>query len=108
MSSQDHLFANPLPAGLGALAITLWICIVLPCFLKSPKILFILGSLLCVALFCLISLDFGVVTGRAMIAQFGAYSLLIAGSLAIYLAGAISLNTHFGKQVLPITTPFIK
>ncbi len=90
------------------LAITLWICIVLPCFLKSPKILFILGSLLCVALFCLISLDFGVVAGRAAIAKTGAYALLIAGCLAIYLAGAISLNTHFGRQILPITTPFIK
>jgi succinate-acetate transporter protein len=90
------------------LAITMWICIVLPCFLKSPKILFILGSLLCVALFCLISLDFGVVAGRAMIAKTGAYSLLIAGILAIYLAGALSLNTHFGRQVLPITTPFVK
>jgi succinate-acetate transporter protein len=54
------------------------------------------------------TLDFGIVAGRAIIARIGAYSLLIAGCLAIYLAGAISLNTHFGKQVLPITTPFIK
>ncbi len=90
------------------LAISLWIYIMLPCFLKSPKILFILGFLLCIALACLIALDFGIKPNRALIAQTGAYCLFTAGSLAIYLAGAMSLNAHFGKQILPITTPFIK
>lgn len=90
------------------LAISLWMYIVLPCFLKSPKILFILGLLLCVALACLVALDFGIQAGRATVAQTGAYCLFGAGSLAIYLAGALALNTHFGRQILPITTPFIK
>ncbi|MBF0507640.1 MAG: hypothetical protein HQK57_01780 [Deltaproteobacteria bacterium] len=90
------------------LAISLWIYIMLPCFLKSPKILFILGLFLCVALACLVSLDFGITLGRGAIAKTGAYSLFIAGSLAIYLAGAMSLNAHFGRQILPITAPFIK
>ena len=90
------------------LATALWIYIMLPCFLKSPKILFILGALLCVALACLIALDFGITSGRATIAQIAAYCLFGAGLLSIYLAGAMSLNGHFGKQVLPVTTPFIQ
>lgn len=90
------------------LAISLWIYIMLPCFLKSPKILFILGFLLCVALACIITLDFGVTGGRIVVAQTGAYCLFAAGSLAIYLAGAMSLNSHFGKTILPLSSPFIK
>jgi uncharacterized protein len=106
-----HQFNMPFDASIEGwlwLAISLWIYILLPCFLKSPKILFFLGFLLCIALACLIALDFGVKAGRAQIALTGAYCLFGAGAMAIYLAGAIALNTHFGKQVLPITTPFIK
>jgi len=116
--AQDHLFSNPLPAGLGSLAIacfgfgamwlatSLWIYIMLPCFLKSPNILFILGFLLCIALACLVSVNFGL--KLAILRQICSLCLFGAGILAIYLAGALSLNLHFGRQVLPISTPFIK
>lgn len=89
------------------LAISLWFYILLPCVLKSPKILFIIGVLICIALACIVCLDFGIVGGRAAIAKIGAYSLFGAGILAIYLAGAIAINTHFEKQLLPVTAPFI-
>ncbi|GKT08507.1 acetate uptake transporter family protein [Desulforhabdus sp. TSK] len=88
------------------LATSLWIFIMLPCFLKSPKILFILGFLLCIALVCLVSVNFGL--KLAILRQICSLCLFGAGILAIYLAGALSLNLHFGRQVLPISTPFIK
>jgi len=90
------------------LAITLWFFMMLPCFLKSPKILLMIGILICIALPCIVALDFGVTAGRATIAKTGGYTLYITGILAIYLAGAISINTHFGKQILPITAPFVQ
>jgi len=90
------------------LAITLWFFMMLPCFLKSPKILLMIGILICIALPCIVALDFGITAGRATIAKTGGYSLYITGILAIYLAGAISINTHFGRQILPTTAPFVQ
>jgi len=90
------------------LAITLWFFMMLPCFLKSPKILFMIGVLICIALPCIVALDFGITAGRATIAKIGGYSLFITGILAIYLAGAISVNTHFGRQILPTTAPIVQ
>jgi succinate-acetate transporter protein len=90
------------------LGIGLWLFLIMPCFLKSPRILFFLGSLLCITVICLIALDMGVKVARPLIAQVGAWCLLVAGSLAIYLSGAIALNTHFGRQILPISTPLVK
>lgn len=105
---QAGMVFDPSIEGWLWLAITLWFFIMLPCFLKSPKILFIIGVLICIALPCIVALDFGITAGRATIAEIGGYSLFGTGILAIYLAGAISLNTHLGKQVLPVTAPFIK
>jgi hypothetical protein len=106
-----HRAGMPFDASIEAwlwLAVSLWIYIMLPCFLKGPKVLFLLGLLLCIALACIIALDFGIPAGRAQIAQVGGCCLFAAGFLGIYLSGAMSLNAHFGKSILPITSPFIK
>lgn len=99
---------DPVIEGWLWLGIGLWLFFIMPCFLKSPRILFFLGSLLCITTACIVALDFGVTVGRPMIAKVGAYCCLGAGTLAIYLSGAIAVNTHFGRQILPVSSPLVK
>lgn len=85
-----------------------WLLMMVPCFLKSPRMLFFLGLLLVIIVGCLVALDMGVVTGRAAIARFASWTLLLSGIIALYLSGAVAINGHLGKEFLPITTPLMK
>ncbi len=85
-----------LPAGL-------WLAIMLPCFLKSPSVLFILGVVVEIIVICLIALDFHF--APAFFGQLAVWSSLISGILAIYLAGAIAINAVFERTVLYVGNP---
>jgi succinate-acetate transporter protein len=87
-----------LPAGL-------WLAIMLPCFLKGPSVLFILGVFVELIVVCLIALDFHF--AAPFFANLAAWSSLISGILAIYLSGAIAMNAVFGKTVLYVGNPLV-
>lgn len=85
-----------LPAGL-------WLGIMLPSFLKSPKLLFILGVTVEIIVICLIALNFQF--APAFFAKLAVWSSLISGILAIYLSGAIATNAVFARTVLYVGSP---
>ena len=79
-----------------------------PNYLKSPVILFIAVVLIDISLLCIVALDLKLDIDRKMVATLAAWTLFVAGWIGIYLVGAISMNTHFGKVILPTTHPIIK
>lgn len=79
-----------------------------PGYLKSPAILFFAVVLIDVALICLVGLDLRLEINRALWAKTAGWSLFIAGWIGVYLAGAIVLNTHFGKVILPTGPVLVK
>jgi len=86
----------------------LYLIILTPGYLKSPVILFTAVVAIDIALLCLVGLDLKLDMNRALLAKTCGWTLLYAGFVGIYLAGAITLNTHFGKVILPTTSPVIK
>ena len=88
------------------LATALWLGAMLPCFLKSPRVLFILGVLLDLIVWGIVLMDFGF--DKAIFAPITAWGLLIAGILGIYLAAAVAINTEFGKAILYVGGPLVK
>ena len=88
------------------LALTLATYIFTPAFLKAPKALFFVLLFLDIALPFITLRDMQVLT-QSWSAIIPAYSLLCSGTIAIYLAGALMMNSVFGKTVLPVGKPFI-
>ena len=88
------------------LATAIWLGSMLPCFLKSPRVLFILGVLLDVIVWGIALIDFGF--DKAIFVPLTAWTLLISGILALYLAGAFAINTQFGKAILYVGGPLVK
>jgi succinate-acetate transporter protein len=106
--SQAGLPMDTRIEGWGWLAGAAFLIAVTPCYLKSPKPMFILVVLVDVALICIVALDLKLDINRAMFAQVAAWSLFVAGWIGVYMVGAITMNTHFGKTILPIPSPFVK
>ena len=94
--------------GWGWLAGLAFLVMMTPGYLKSPKILFIAVVLIDIALLCIVCLDLKLNINRAIFAQVAAWTLFIAGWIGIYLVGATALNTHFGRVILPTTSPIVK
>ena len=111
LSTKYYLHAAGLPLDKGVegwlwMAAAIWLGSMLPCFLKSPRLLFILGTLLDVVVWGIVAIDFGI--QPALCAKIVAWLLLISGFIALYLSSAVAINTHLGKAILPTTTPIIK
>ena len=85
-----------LPAGL-------WLAMMLPCFLKGPSVLFILGVVVEIIVVCLIAINFHF--ALPLFGELAVWSSLISGILAIYLSGAIAINAVFGRTVLYVGSP---
>ncbi|BBO82675.1 hypothetical protein DSCO28_32410 [Desulfosarcina ovata subsp. sediminis] len=94
--------------GWGWLAGAAFLIMMTPNYLKATKLMFLLVILVDIALICIVMLDLKLDVNRAAVAQTAAWLLLVCGCIAIYLAGAISINTNFEKAILPIPGPFIK
>jgi len=94
--------------GWGWLAGAAFLIAVTPNYLKSAKPMFILVVLVDIALVALVALDLKLDINRAMFAQVAAWCLFVSGWIAIYMVGAITMNTHYGKTILPIPGPFVK
>ncbi|MFY9304872.1 MAG: acetate uptake transporter [Rhodoluna sp.] len=69
----------------------------------APRVLTIILMLTVVLLG---SLAIGNLTGNAALVTFGGYEGILTGGLAMYMAFAVLLNEMWGKQVLPLGTPF--
>lgn len=85
-----------------------FLIVMTPCYLKSPAILFFAVVLIDIALLCIVCLDLKLDINRASFAAVAGWTLFIAGWIGIYLAGAISMNTQFGRVILPTTSPIVK
>ncbi|MDL2269664.1 GPR1/FUN34/YaaH family transporter [Desulfosarcina sp. OttesenSCG-928-G17] len=94
--------------GWGWLAGTGFLIAMTPNYLKSTKLLFCIVVLLDVALLCITALDLQLDINRALFAGIAAWTLLLSGCIAIYLVAAVSINTNFGRAVLPVPAPFVK
>lgn len=81
---------------------------VTPNYLKSSKLFFFLVVLVDIALACLVPVDMKLTyLPLSILAQTAGWSLFIAGWIGVYLIAAVTMNTHFAKQILPIAKPFI-
>jgi uncharacterized protein len=71
----------------------------------APKVLTLILMLTVVLLG---SLGIGAITGNAALSLFGGYEGILTGALAMYMAFAVLLNEMWGKNVLPLGSPFRK
>lgn len=89
--------------GACTLALILWS----PAYFKNANGTFSLAIIFTdIALIGVTLNDFGILPASFKIVV--AVCLLIAGTLGIYCASAVQLNTAFGKTVLPLAKPLIK
>ncbi len=77
-----------------------------PGYFKSPLSLIITVLLIDIAVPVIALMDLGIL-GHAWHAVSG-YSLGLAGIFALYTAAGVVLNTHLGKTVIPMGSPWIK
>lgn len=89
----------------GAIFLTL----VMPAYFKSPSpaTMGVLVALVVIALWTIAFLDLGIADPKVW-KPVAAYLLIAAGGIALYMSGAITCNTVYGKTVFPIPGPFIK
>lgn len=94
--------------GLGWGACTLALVLWTPAYFKDSNGHFGIAIAFTDVALILISLkDLGFI-GGTVVSTIIAFSLLIAGTLGIYVASATQLNTSFGRPVLPLLPPLIK
>lgn len=86
----------------------IWVVMVTLAFLRAPKLLFIMGAFLCISVPFLILFEIGAQGDRALWASIAGHCVLIAAIIATYLGGAMVINGAYGKEVLPMTKPFLK
>jgi succinate-acetate transporter protein len=85
-----------------------FLTVVTPAYAKSTSILFLAVILIDVALWCIVGLDSGWYGDPAVFKPIVAWTLIIAGWIGIYLAGAITCNTVYGKPVFIVPKPLVK
>ncbi|HDM79189.1 MAG TPA: hypothetical protein ENG51_22415 [Deltaproteobacteria bacterium] len=80
-----------------------------PCYLKAPRLLFwgLVLADIAVLFIALIDLKVTVLPLKLM-ATVAGWCLLGLGFIGLYLAGAIAINTTFGKTILSTTSPYMK
>jgi succinate-acetate transporter protein len=88
------------------LALTLGTYLLTPAFFKAPLPLTLVVLFLDIALPFITLMDMHVLSHD--IAIIPGVSLLCAGLSALYLSGAIVVNTAFGRNVMPVPGPIIR
>ena len=80
-----------------------------PCYLKAPRLLFWALIMADIAIFCIAMIDLKLtVLPLHLMATVAGWLVLGVGLLALYLGGAVAINTTFGKPIIPTTTPYVK
>lgn len=92
---MEHHAASPTPAGLVAFAVACYTFTAVFAGLVPGEGLFLLGCWL-----------LGGFAG--VVKPIVAVCLAVAGSLGLYVASAIQLNSSFGRTVFPLGTPWLK
>jgi len=80
---------------------------VTPAYFKSSKAMAILVVLVDICLWAIVFLDLGIADPAVWKPVVG-YLLIVVGWIGIYMSGAITCNTVYGKAIYPVPTPFIK
>ena len=88
----------------GAVFLTL----VTPAYAKSTSLLFFAVVLIDIALWCIVGLDSGWYGSPAVSKPIVGWALVIAGWFGLYLAGATTCNTVYGKTIYPVPKPLVK
>jgi len=92
--------------GYGWMALWLALWVLTPAYCKSPLVLTLAILALDVAVPIVCLHDLGIL--GAQYAPVAGNFLGLAGIFGLYVAGAIVLNTEFGKTILPVGGPIIK
>lgn len=85
-----------------------FLTLVTPAYAKSTSLLFFAVVLIDIALWCIVGLDSGWYGSAAVFKPIVAWALIIAGWCGLYLAGAITCNTVYGRPVYPVPKPLVK
>ena len=93
--------------GWGWMAGAGFLTVVTPAYFKSAKPMGILVILVDIVLWAIALMDMGIADPKTW-KPICAYLLIIVGWIGIYMAGAITCNTVYGKTIYPIPGPFIK
>jgi len=81
---------------------------VTPAYAKSTSLMFLLVIMVDVVLWCIVGMDTGWFGTVATLKPFAGWLLVIVGWIGIYMAGAITCNTVYGKPVFFVPKPLIK
>ena len=85
-----------------------FLVIMTPCYLTAPRLLFWGLIMADIAVGCIALIDLKLtVLPLHLMAVVAGWLLLGLGIIAIYLLGAIAINTALGKSILPTTTPYV-
>jgi hypothetical protein len=86
-----------------------FLVLVTPCYLKGPKLLFWGFIAADVGILCIALMDLNLTAlPLPLMANVAGWLILVLGIIGVYLAGAICVNTTFGRSILPTTTPYVK
>lgn len=98
---------NTVVDGYAWAALAIFIVSWTPAYFKGTSVLALAVISLDVAVVTIALMDLKLID-KAAGDPIAAYTLLITGILGLYLAGAMILNTAFGKSILPIPGPWVK
>jgi len=82
--------------------------VVTPAYAKSNLLMFLLVVIVTIVLWMIVGLDTGWYGDPLILRPIIGWSMVVAGFMGIYLAGAIVCNTVYGKPLFPIPKPLIK
>lgn len=85
-----------------------FLTVVTPAYAKSSVLFFGLVILVDVVLWMIVGVDTGWYGDPAVFKPFIGWSLVVTGWVGIYLAGAVTCNTVYGKVIYPVPKPLIK
>lgn len=81
---------------------------VTPAYAKSSSLMFLLVVLVDIVLWCIVGIDSGWYGTPATLKPITGYLLIVVGWIGVYMAGAVTCNTVYGKPVFFVPKPLVK
>ncbi|HAJ27460.1 MAG TPA: hypothetical protein DCG53_09500 [Syntrophus sp. (in: bacteria)] len=81
---------------------------VTPAYAKSSSLMFLLVVLVDIVLWCIVGIDSGWYGTPATLKPITGWLLVAVGWIGIYMAGAVTCNTVYGKPVFFVPKPLVK
>lgn len=81
---------------------------VTPAYAKSSSLMFLLVVLVDIVLWCIVGIDSGWYGTPATLKPITGWLLVVVGWIGIYMAGAVTCNTVYGKPVYFVPKPLVK